>query len=283
MRLDHSTGSRPNDERGFVHRRFIAGVKGFVSGGPLAALAGFASGGGNGFAARQAAATARALAQQQARAAVPQFRAPTGPVAPGVFPGGLQPPFPGLPLTTGALPPPGCLPGFIKIGPVCLPDPRGFQNGNGTDMVRTGPCEDPQLERDADGRCRFPGSPSGPPGEARKGRFGAGVEPTFVGTTVRKCPAGMVLGKGDQFSAPLCYEKGAISNKERLWPVGTRPLLTGGEMAAIRKASTAKARVLRTAKRLGIVKPAPRRTTQKALPRGATVKVLESGPGSVQL
>jgi len=141
----------------------------------------------------------------------------------------------------------------------------GLAAVNGTDITRSGPCDDPSLVRDADGVCRFPGSPSGVPGEARKGRFGAGVEPMFVGTTVRRCPAGMVLGKGDDFSAPLCYEKGAISNKERLWPVGTRPLLTGGEMAAIRKATSAKNRVARAAKRLGVMKPA----TRRSLPRHA--------------
>lgn len=116
--------------------------------------------------------------------------------------------------------------------------------GDGRDL---GPCEDPRLRRNEQGFCEFPGSPAGGVGEARMGRYGAALEPGFMAINKRVCLPGMVLGKDF-----LCYNKGAISNKERLWPKGTAPLLTGGEMAAIRKAHTAKGKVARAAKRLGI-------------------------------
>jgi len=120
-------------------------------------------------------------------------------------------------------------------------------------QVRGG-CEDPDLVMDPDGVCRFPGSPSGGIGELRKGRFGPAEEPFFVTRNVRFCLDGFILGKDK-----LCYKKGSISNKERLWPKGTPPLLTGGQMAAIRKADSAKKRVAATAKKLGLMKPATRR------------------------
>lgn len=130
----------------------------------------------------------------------------------------------------------------------------GF-NGNGGGNGRQ-ECEFPLVPL-PDGGCEFPGSPRGAPGEARMGRYGAALDPMFRTINKRECLPGMILGKD-----LLCYNKGAISNKERLWPKGTAPLLTGGEMAAIRKADTARGKVARTAKRLGI-QPVTRRATTK--------------------
>ena len=53
----------------------------------------------------------------------------------------------------------------------------------------------------------------------------------------------MVLGKDG-----LCYEK--LAKGKREWNPGTRPLLTGGEMAAINKADRAAKRLLATEKKL---------------------------------
>jgi len=134
----------------------------------------------------------------------------------------------------------------------------GFQAVNGAG----GPCADPQLVRDADGVCRFPGSPSGGLGELRKGRFGPAEEPMFVARNVRFCLDGFILGKD-----ALCYKKGSISNKERLYPKGRPPLLTGGDMSAIAKAARAAGKLKRTTKRLeaiGLIK----KPTRRSIPSG---------------
>jgi len=144
------------------------------------------------------------------------------------------------------------------------------------------PCDDPDLVRDPQtGICEFPGSPFGGVGEARMGRFGAALEPRFVTINTRRCLRGMVLGVDS-----LCYNKGSISNKQRFWPRGRRPLLTGGEMRAIGIAASAGRKLERTQKRLrglGFMKgPSQKRLPSKA--KGTqVVKVLESGPGSVQI
>jgi len=146
----------------------------------------------------------------------------------------------------------------LKFGDINLPSiPEAIDfikgirpNGNGGNG--NGGCP-PDLIALPGGGCEFPGSPRGEPGEARMGRYGAALDPMFRTINQRVCLEGMILGKDR-----LCYNKGAISNKERLWPKGTAPLLTGGEMAAIRKADRARGKVARTAKRLGI-QPATRR------------------------
>ena len=148
-------------------------------------------------------------------------------------------------------------------------------------VQRFGPCPPTHFRR-KDGQCqakpRGPGGfsvggvsvsptaflPGGDPlfsaadqfGAAVNGRYGAALEPGMRATTTRLCPRGTVLGNDG-----LCYNK--ISNKDRMYPKGANPLLTGGEMRAIRIASTAAGRLERTTKRLqklGLVKkPAPRR------------------------
>jgi len=253
---------RPGDERGFIHKKIFGGIKGAVgsvvgaiTSGSLPTPAGIVRGGLGGFFGGGAPSVIRPPPIGRRSLGPPRPIDVRQIVVPGRVTGGISP-------KSITVPP------IQEILDIVIPGLGGTipgtgitVGGGGTSM--TGPCADPQLVRDNDGICRFPGSPSGDPGEARKGRFGAGVEPMFVGTTVRRCPAGMVLGKGDQFSAPLCYESGAISNKERLWPKGTAPLLTGGEMAAIRKAATAKGKVARTAKRLGVFPKAARRLPAK--------------------
>ena len=66
----------------------------------------------------------------------------------------------------------------------------------------------------------------------------------------------------------LCYNRSQISNKERMWPRGRRPLLTGGEMRAISIASRAAGRLTRTAVRLqdiGLIKkPVARKPRKKS-------------------
>lgn len=80
-------------------------------------------------------------------------------------------------------------------------------------------------------------------GDAVYGRYGLGLVPAQEVRTVRKCPKGMVLGDDG-----VCYEH--LPKRDRMWNPGDRPLLTGGEMAAIRKAASAAKRLQTTRKRL---------------------------------
>lgn len=109
----------------------------------------------------------------------------------------------------------------------------------------------PPLTRDVDGQCRFAGSPAdvsvggGMGGAAVMGRFGAALAPDTEMRLHRECLPGMVLGNDD-----LCYNKRDITNRERKYPKGRAPLLTGGERNAITKASRAAKKIERTAKQL---------------------------------
>jgi hypothetical protein len=60
------------------------------------------------------------------------------------------------------------------------------------------------------------------------GRFGQGARPVAVQATHLACPSGMVLGKDN-----ICYDHLARTNRK--WNPGHKPLLTGGDMNAIRK------------------------------------------------
>ena len=238
-------GGRPNDERGFIHKKLIravgGAVKGFVSGGPLGAVAG----GLSGFARPKARAvaprsqTARpSLAGQQARQS------------------GLEAKFDFTPLPLGR-----AAPALRSIAP-----PSGM-----VDECRPGTVPDPQGR----GFCIAPCSPlgrkeglcpengrvreRGPAGVAVNGQFGAALEPDVMMIERSVCRRGMHLATDG-----LCYNKGAITNKQRLWPRGRRPLLTGGDMRAISIAARAGAKLDRTTKRLrtlGMMKrlPAPKR------------------------
>lgn len=125
------------------------------------------------------------------------------------------------------------------------PDPRGF-------------CVSP--ESDFGGRSLGPAR--GQVGEAVLGQFGAALEPGVMVINRSVCLPGMQLAKDG-----LCYNKGAITNSQRMWPRGRRPLLTGGDMSAISQASRAANKLSRTTKRLqqlGMMKKAP---TRRSLPR----------------
>jgi len=138
---------------------------------------------------------------------------------------------------------------------------------------RTGECR--FFLGDESGRDRPPeerGRPRlAPPGDAVMGQFGAALEPGVMTIERSVCIPGMQLGKDG-----LCYNKGAITNSQRMWPRGRRPLLTGGDMRAIGIAARAGSKVERTVKRLrglGMMKQAPKpragRTHQHAKPVAA--------------
>ena len=109
------------------------------------------------------------------------------------------------------------------------------------------------------GSTGFEPTPRAPVGNAVMGRYGAALEPGVQMIQRSVCLPGMQLGNDG-----LCYNKGAITNKQRQWPRGRAPLLTGGDMAAISRAARAGAKLDRTTKRLrilGMMKrlPAPRK------------------------
>jgi hypothetical protein len=92
-------------------------------------------------------------------------------------------------------------------------------------------------------------------GGAVMGRYGAALEPGVMAINRAVCLRGMQLADDG-----LCYNKSQISNKQRMWPAGRRPLLTGGDMRAISIASRAGRRMDQTTTRLrklGMMKKAP--------------------------
>jgi len=141
----------------------------------------------------------------------------------------------------------------------------GISFGGGTGPNGTAPCK-PGTVPDPQGRgfCISPKSPFGAQelgGQAIMGRFGPAMVPGSVIRDIATCDTGMVLGKDS-----LCYDH--LPNRDRLYPRGRRPLLTGGDMKAISRARRAGVRLANAKNDLvaiGMLKPAsPRRRKKKA-------------------
>jgi len=234
---------RPNDQRGFIHTRLLGGIGGFFTGGPLGAAAGFAK-------------------KPRARPTLPTGRAPALPsedakqLGRGAKFGGAE--FAGISRAFGR----GTRARSLAAAgaePDCK-FPKRFDPRTGMCRVFLG--EESGRDRPRDERERARTREVAPVGDAVMGRFGAGLEPGVEVIERSVCLTGMILGEDG-----LCYNKGQISNTQRMWPRGRRPLLTGGDMRAISIAARAGKKVEATTKRLQglgmIKKPAPRR----ALPR----------------
>jgi len=126
---------------------------------------------------------------------------------------------------------------------------RGF--GGGGIIPDLGFCA-PGFRKDPiTGKCTFfvgdrPGSEGFTPvGDATMGRYGAGLVPGVMELRRSVCLKGMQLANDG-----LCYNKSQISNKQRMWPAGRKPLLTGGDMRAISTAARAGRRLEGATKRL---------------------------------
>lgn len=216
---------RPGDQRGFVHKRILGGISkiaGFASAvgipgaGTVSSIANIVrGGGGRRTPVRTATARVSGVSLQQRRDAAAIKFAPDP-----------------LPLT---------LPG------------QQFLTAPGS-----GPCADPRLVRAPDGHCVSPGSGHAarhgigdvpgvgvPVGDAVMGRYGAALAPGSLIIDRAVCLKGMQLGDDG-----LCYNKSQITNKQRMWPAGRKPLLTGGDMRAISIAARAGRRVEGVTKRL---------------------------------
>jgi len=138
---------------------------------------------------------------------------------------------------------------------------------------RTGECRIFLGDQTGIDDTRIPDRGNGTPaitgdsGMAVEGRHGPGMIPGNMVVDRAICSRGMILGNDG-----VCYQKGAITNRERMWPKGRRPLVTGGDMRAISIANRVGTRLDKTKSRLrgmGFMKPLPRprKATPKAGPR----------------
>ena len=132
------------------------------------------------------------------------------------------------------------------------------------------PCM-PPLIRSPQGNCIEPTSPRGAElfmGQPVMGQYGAGM---VAGSRIidrAVCGRGMQLGNDG-----VCYNKAQISNKQRMWPAGRKPLLSGGDMRAISTAARAGRRMELATKRLqkmGMMKKPARRAPA---PRGHVARL----------
>jgi len=216
----------------FVHKRLIRAATGFVASGgnPLGALGGFVSPSGEGGPPVLRAPTRPTVARTQtarpSAAGAREQEAGRG----AKFGGGASSLFGGSD---------GCI----------LPFRRDPLTGSCRIFAGTQSGRDP-VPTPTRGPTRA--APAGPVGEAVMGRYGAGLVPGSQIVDRAVCLRGMRLGDDG-----LCYSNSQISNKQRMWPRGRKPLLTGGEMRAITVASSASRRLTRTAVRLqdmGLIK-----------------------------
>jgi len=253
------------NEGGFVHKSFIGraiggAVKGFVTGGPTGALAGGI---------RSLTGTARPTVPRTQTARVTQ-------TSQREKEHGQRLKFPELG-TTGARALHGGRGG--RIGEVIHTvfngngrsgDQRfpGIVNGGGNGRCEPGFVWSPRL-----GTCLAADSPVAAGFRATEpvmGQYGAGFVPASQIVDRAVCNRGQQLGNDG-----VCYAKAAISNKQRMWPAGRKPLLSGGDMRAISTAARAGRRMELATKRLqrmGMMKkPSPRRQATLAGHRATLV------------
>ncbi len=244
-------GGRPNDRRGFLHKSFIGRAVGKVAKRVFSATpVGAAVTTGLEIAGSIVKRPARAVASRTTTAR-PSLAGAQGKEFgrdlkfPGLAPPSLS--FSGGPSSRG----PFGIPGGGGGRSPCRPRETALccqlRNGNTDQQARW------QFE------CAGAAQPGGAMGvgEAVMGQFGAALEPGMMTIERSVCLPGMQLAKDG-----LCYNKGAITNSQRMWPRGRRPLLTGGDMRAIGIAARAGSKLDRTTKRLRAL------GMMKALPKG---------------
>ena len=234
MQMFDGDRTRPCDQRAFLHKKIFGGIS------KIAGLAGLIGIPGASAVSKITGGFGRRRPPPPA-AFQPQLFAPPPPVQ--VIPTTFAP----RPFTT-------VVPGNLPFGG------GGGGGGNGA-----GPCP-PPLQRSPAGNCIYPGSPRGAEvfgGNVIAGQYGAGYVAGSRIVDVAQCPRGTVLGKDG-----VCYAN--LANKNRLYPRGRRPLLTGGDMRAISRARTAGNRLANAKQDLlaiGMLKAAgPRKRRKKTVP-----------------
>ena len=154
--------------------------------------------------------------------------------------------------------------------PLTLPGQRNIVVPSRVHPQAEGPCL-PPLIRGPQGLCIAPTSPLGASrlvGEATMGQYGAALIPGSQIVDRATCLRGMQLGNDG-----LCYNKGNITNKQRMWPAGRKPLLTGGDMRAISTAARAGRRMELATKRLQRMGMMKKPAARRALPRGHVARL----------
>ena len=206
MLLGDAERGRPNDARGFLHKsKFGRFVTGAVSN--LIPAVGIAR-------------TALSVGSSVFRGRQPVPRT----VVPTTF----------VPTTTFS----GATPGFLPGTRSAFRPSGGTMRRVGTLGVHdqgAGPCLPPLIRDPELGVCIAPTSPLGASRfqfDAFAGQYGAGFIPGSEIRDVAICPTGTALGKDG-----ICYAK--LANRNRKYPRGRRPLLTGGDMNAITRARRA--------------------------------------------
>lgn len=165
-------------------------------------------------------------------------------------------------------------------------EPELLTRGQG--LTRTGflPCLPPFRIDPRTGECRFfIGGQTGVDdtliGEAIMGQYGAGVVPGNQVIDRAVCLKGMQLGNDG-----VCYNKAQLRNKDRMWPAGRKPLLTGGDMRAISIAARAGRRMDQATTRLrklGMMKRfRPRRLSRSRHTSGYSKRTSPSSWGSIE-
>lgn len=106
-------------------------------------------------------------------------------------------------------------------------------------------------------------------GEAVMGRYGAAIQPAVRPQQVSRCPRGSVLGNDG-----LCYNSRDLRRADRKWVPGRKPLLTGGDLNAIARASRAANKMKTQQKRLQKLGLLPKPTSSR---RGARPTMIGRG------
>lgn len=217
---------RPNDERHFVHKKILGGIS---------SVAGLASG----------IIPGASLVSGLAGRLAGRGRTPTA-ISSSV-PGNFGAAFGGA-FRARAL--------AVTSAPALPACPEGFELDANGRCARTGLIGAAQRFVPG-GKTGFAFAEPDEFGEATVGRFGAGLQPAVRSMETRVCPRGSVLGIDG-----LCYNKRDLANRDRFWPRGRRPLLTGGEMRCITVASRAASKIRTKTKQLqkmGMLPKATRR------------------------
>ena len=242
------TNVPPNEIRFFVHGRIKRAIGGFVKGGfnPISAATAFLA---------PVPSPLRRSRQVSSVSVVPRRPAFAGPAAPPVR----------RPVARSLTARPGPTSAAEKEAGRAQKFGGGITKSLFAPPQIFGRCIPPWFD-DGSGGCTLdlvPGPGGGGTGANRDigapvmGQYGAGEAPGNMVVNRAVCRPGMVLGNDG-----ICYNRSQISNKEREWPRGRRPLLTGGDMRAISTAARAGKRLEGATKRLqkiGLMKkPAPR-------------------------
>jgi len=157
---------------------------------------------------------------------------------------------------------------------------RGFKFGSGGGGVREvlgagiGSCPPGMRPDFITGVCEAAAGQE--VGEAIMGRYGAALFPGSMMIDRAVCLRGMQLADDG-----LCYNKSQISNKQRMWPAGRKPLLSGGDMRAIGTAARAGKRLEGATKRLQRMGMMKKPASGRRVPRGRGLTIKEAGAGSV--